>query len=212
MSTTADDRLITGTRGEVLRTDVVDGFGTVTVRVLDPEGDLTTIHPWMTAPRARFWGLQGLTAQELCDLYAYVDGLTTHHAFLVCRDDVPFMLLQTYLPEHDPVGECYEPESGDVGMHFFLGEHVATREEQWAILLRTFVGFVLGPPSARRIVVEPDVRNARSLAVLEMLGFERGRQITLPDKTAQLAFLDRVRAETTLNRMCANLPRTGVHD
>lgn len=205
MSAAVDPRLTAGAPGEVLHTDHVDGFGTVTVRVVDPDGDLDTLHRWVTAPRARFWGLQDLDAEELRDLYAYVDGLATHHAYLVCREGEPFALIQTYVPEHDPVGECYDPEPGDVGLHLFLGEHVGTREEQWAVMLRTFVAFVLGPACTRRIVVEPDVRNVRVLRVLEMLGFTRGAQISLPGKTAQLAFLERARADRRLARMWAEL-------
>ncbi|MGH1563265.1 GNAT family N-acetyltransferase [Mumia sp. DW29H23] len=203
--TAVSDRLITGAPGETVHRDAVDGFGAVTVRVLDPEGDLATIHRWVTAPRARFWGLEALTADELRDLYAYVDGLATHHAFLVCRDEVPFALLQTYVPEHDPVGECYHPAPGDVGLHFFLGEQVGTREQQWAVLVRTIVAFVLGPPSAQRIVVEPDVGNARALAILDMLGFALGPEIVLPDKTARLAFLGRERADLLLARATGEL-------
>lgn len=214
MNAQVDPRLTAGARGEVLSTDHVDGFGTVTVRVVDPDGDLDTLHRWVTAGRARFWGLQDLDVEELRDLYAYVDGLATHHAYLVCRDGDPFALIQTYVPEHDPVGECYDPEPGDVGLHLFLGAHVGTREEQWAVMLRTFVGFVLGPASTRRIVVEPDVRNVRVLRVLEMLGFSLGAQISLPGKTAQLGFLERARAEQRLARMWADLcgapPQQGV--
>ncbi|WP_262852508.1 GNAT family N-acetyltransferase [Mumia quercus] len=205
MSAEVDARLTAGARGEVVHTDHVDGFGTVTVRVLDPDGDLDLLHRWVTADRARFWGLQDLDAQELRDLYAYVDGLTTHHAYLVCRDGDPFALIQTYVPEHDPVGEYYDPEPGDVGLHLFLGEHVGTREQQWAVMLQTFVGFVLGPASTRRIVVEPDVRNVRVLRVLERLGFTGGAQVSLPGKTARLAFLERTRADHRLARMWADL-------
>ncbi|WP_370619788.1 GNAT family N-acetyltransferase [Mumia sp. Pv 4-285] len=202
MTASLQDRLRTGPPGTVLQHEEIPGFGTVTVRVLDPDGDLETVHRWVSQPRARFWGLAQLPAGELRDLYAYVDGLETHHAFLVCRDDVPFALLQTYAPEHDPVGECYDPRPGDVGLHFFLGERVGTREVQWAVLVRTLVAFVLGAPAARRIVVEPDVGNERAAAMLEGLGFELGPEITMPDKTARLAFLDSERAKSLTDAVC----------
>ncbi|KAA1419780.1 acetyltransferase [Mumia zhuanghuii] len=211
MTVRLQDRLRTGAPGAVLRHDEIPGFGTVTVRVLDPVADLETLHRWVTQPRGRFWGLAELDRDELRDLYAYVDGLETHHAFLLCRDDEPFALLQTYAPEHDPVGECYEPRAGDVGLHFFLGEQVADRETQWAVLVRTIVGFVLGPPGARRIVVEPDVGNARATAMLDGLGFEIGPEIALPDKTARLAFLDDARAKSLEAAVCRVLGAASDH-
>ena len=161
--------------------------------MLDPEADLETIHAWVTAPHARFWGLGHLPPGELRDLYGFVDSLPTHHAFLVRREGVPVALVQTYEPEHDPVGTCYSVQPGDVGMHFFLGgrgERVASFTTRLAAAV---AGFLFTPPAAQRIVIEPDVGNDAAIARMLRLGFERGPEIELPDKRAQLAFLTRER-------------------
>ena len=105
MTTTATARLATGAPGSLVHAADVPGLGRLEVSALDPVADLDIIHRWVTAPSARFWGLGDLTPEELRDLYTYVDGLTTHHAFLIRRDGLPIVLLQTYEPENDPVGE-----------------------------------------------------------------------------------------------------------
>lgn len=48
-------------------------------------------------------------------------------------------------------------------------------------------------PAARRLVVEPDVRNHLALRRLELTGFTFADEIDMPDKRAQLAFLTRDR-------------------
>lgn len=59
------------------------------------------------------------------------------------------------------------------------------------VLLDAFLAFVLADPARLRIVAEPDARNARAVDRLVRAGFVPGPQIDLPDKRAQLLFLDR---------------------
>lgn len=186
-------RLVTGLPGEVVHVDHDPRLGRLEFAVLDPEADLETLHAWVTEPRARFWGLGDLTAGELRDLYAFVDSLATHHAFLVRREGAAVALLQTYEPEHDPVGACYPVQPGDVGMHFFLGARGARAQSFTTRLAAAVARFLFSPPAARRIVVEPDVGNEAALARMTRLGFEPGPEIELPGKRAQLAFLTKER-------------------
>lgn len=161
----------------------VDGLGRITTRVLDPDADLDTIHAWVTAPGTEFWGLGELTREELRDTYAFVDSLPTHDALLVHRDGDPVALLQVYDPADDPVGECYDVQPGDVGVHLLVGARGSTR------LFEILLAVVGSRPGARRVVAEPDVRNTRALVRMTRTGFVAGPVIELPHKTAQLAFL-----------------------
>ncbi|WP_243074369.1 GNAT family N-acetyltransferase [Microbacterium sp. SS28] len=186
-------RLASGRPGEVVHVQQDPVLGTIEFAVLDPEGDLDTIHEWVTQPRGKFWGLGELPRDELRELYAFVDALPTHHAFLIRRDGLPVALLQTYEPEHDPVGDCYPVQPGDVGMHFFLGargERVASFTTRLAAAVARFL---FAQPAARRVVAEPDVGNEAAVGRMQRLGFELGPEIDLPGKRAQLAFLTRER-------------------
>ena len=193
-------RLPTGAPGELLRAHDLPGGGRVTVRVLDPDADLDVLHAWVTQPRARFWGLGELSRTELRDLYAYVGSLPTHHAFLVRWDEEPVVLLQTYEPAHDPVGESYAVQPGDVGMHLFLGGRGPAGTDLWRVLGAVLVEFLFADPWVRRVVVEPDVGNQRAHARMHALGFETTEQVRVGEKDALLAFLTRERAEVLLAR------------
>lgn len=172
---------------------------TFTHRPVDPVADLDLIHGWVTQPRATFWGMTTYTREEVGEVYAFLDGLATHHAYLVHRDDRPVAIFQTYEPRHDPVGETYDVQDGDLGCHLFVGPADVPEPGFTGHLMAYLVGVVMADPAVQRIVAEPDVRNAASIARAERTGLRRGDVVELPDKTAQLAFVtrDELRAGST---------------
>jgi hypothetical protein len=182
---------------------VSDGFGTVRVLPLDPEADAGTVHRWVSEDRAAFWGMTGLTERQVAEIYAHMDTLTTHHAFLVVRDGEPVALLQTYEPEADRVSECYDVRPGDIGVHLLLAPAGpgGARSGWTARLVTAIARYVLLGLDRRRVVVDPDVRNEKAVARFLKLGFAAGPVVVLPEidlpdvylpeKKAQLAFLDR---------------------
>ncbi|MER5179711.1 GNAT family N-acetyltransferase [Streptomyces sp. NPDC002896] len=177
---------------EAVYEQTVDGFGTVRVVPVDPAGDIDLIHDWVSEERARFWGMREVGRERVLEIYEYLDSLATHHAYLIHRDDKPVALFQTYEPESDPVGECYDVQPGDFGIHLMVGPPGAAPEPGFTgTLLSVFLTFVLSVPGRQRIVAEPDARNDKAIARLVRQGFARGPQIDLPEKRAQLVFLSR---------------------
>ncbi|MFJ9865603.1 GNAT family N-acetyltransferase [Streptomyces sp. NPDC101165] len=182
---------------------VIDGYGTVRIRPLDPAADAEVVHAWVSDERAVFWGMTGLTRDQVVEIYAHLAGLDTHHALLVSKDGEPAALLQTYEPEADRVGECYEVRPGDIGVHLLLAPAAAggPRPGWTAALLTAMTSYVLLDLDRRRVVVDPDVRNTKAIARFERQGFRRGPEVVLPEidvpdvylpeKRAQLAFLER---------------------
>ncbi len=181
----------------------VDGFGTVRVLPLEPAADAPLLHRWVSEERAVFWGMNGLTVERVAEIYAHMETLDTHHAYLVVKDGDPAALLQTYEPEADRVGACYPVEPGDIGMHLLLarpgpGE---TRPGWTAGLAVAVLTYVLEVLDRRRIVVDPDVANEKAVARFVRQGFTTGPRVVLPEvdlpdvylpeKKAQLAFLTR---------------------
>ncbi|MFJ2473411.1 GNAT family N-acetyltransferase [Streptomyces sp. NPDC087659] len=192
---------------EALYRETVEGLGTVHVRRLDPARDADVVHSWVNEDRARFWGMGETSREEVRGIYEHLDSLTTHHAFLIVLGDEPVMLFQTYEPEADRVSECYEVEPGDIGVHLMMGPAKGSpRPGFTAAMLRVLVGHVLADDGVRRIVAEPDVRNAKAIDQLRRAGFELGPEIVLPEidlpevflpeKRARLAILSRETAET----------------
>lgn len=165
-----------------------------TLRPLDPDGDLDVVHAWVTQERAVFWGMTDHTREQVREVYAFLDSLETHHAYLVESGTArPVALLQTYEPEHDPLGEVYDVQPGDRGVHLLVGPGERVPGFTGS-LVQHLLGHVFSDPSVRRVVVEPDVRNERSVARFLREGFEPGPVVDLGHKTAQLAFLVRGQA------------------
>jgi penicillin amidase len=171
----------------------VDGFGTVRVVPVDPAGDIDLLYGWVTRERARFWGMRDHTRERVLEIYAYLDSLTTHHAYLIHHDGRPVALFQTYEPDADPVGEYYEVRPGDFGLHLMVGPaDGAPRPGFTDTLLTVFLSHLLAEdPGRRRIVAEPDARNEKAIARLLRTGFVLGPEVELPHKRARLVFLDR---------------------
>ncbi|MFB7086115.1 GNAT family N-acetyltransferase [Streptomyces sp. NPDC056296] len=181
----------------------LDGFGTVRVLPLDAAADAAVIHRWVSEQRAAFWGMNGLTPDQVAGIYAHMDTLDTHHAFLVVKDGEPVALLQTYDPEADRVSECYDVEPGDIGVHLLLAPAgtEGARPGWTAALAGSLMAYVLLGLDRKRLVVDPDVDNEKAIARFLKQGFTAGPAVVLPEidlpdvylpeKKAQLAFLRR---------------------
>lgn len=179
--------------------ETVEGFGTVRVAPITPDRDAPLIHGWVNEERARFWGMVGTTVEQVRDIYAHLDSLTTHHGYLVSRDGEPVGLFQTYAPEADRVSECYEVRAGDIGVHLFVAPGLAPEPGFTGRLLTALVAFSLKEHT--RIVIEPDATNEKAIARMVRAGFELGPEVVLPEvdlpevfipeKRARLAFLSR---------------------
>ncbi|MFI5999844.1 GNAT family N-acetyltransferase [Streptomyces sp. NPDC051366] len=191
--------MTTSTRRPV-HTQLVEGFGTVTITPVDPAGDAALIHSWVTQERAAFWGMSEAGRELVQEIYEDVDRRTTHHAFIVSRDGEPVGLFQTYDCAEDRVSECYEVQPGDTGVHLLISPAQGSPQHGFsAALMSAFMGFVWSDGRTRRVVAEPDARNEKAIARLERTGFVIGPEIELPEidlpevylpaKQARLAFL-----------------------
>ncbi|MDF3299228.1 GNAT family N-acetyltransferase [Streptomyces tropicalis] len=164
---------------------------------------MLTRTPWTAEPRAVFWGMNGLTPEEVREVYAHLDTLSSHHAYLVVKDGRPAALLQTYEPDADRVGDVYDVRPGDIGMHLLLAPAGTggARPGWTAALCGVMLAFVLAGPDRARVVVDPDVRNEKAIARFRRQGFVTGPSVVLPaldlpdvsvpEKRARLAFLTR---------------------
>ena len=149
------------------------------------------VHAWVDDPRARFWGMVGHTVDQVAEIYAYVDSLPHHHAHLVSSDGRPVALLQTYWPEHDPVGDCYQVQPGDFGLHLLVAPTDTRGRRASAPARCTASG--PGPSPTRRATPGRRARPAQRQGdpADRRSGFVLGPEIELPDKRARLAFLER---------------------
>ncbi|WP_285241135.1 GNAT family N-acetyltransferase [Pseudarthrobacter sp. MEB009] len=156
---------------------------------IDPVADAAVLHGWVTAERARFWGMSGYTVAEVREVYEFLAGLDTHHAYLIDLAGEPFGIFQTYQAIHDPVGEAYPALPGDTGTHLLLGPASRFIPHFTPVLAAALTRFVFADPGTERIIAEPDARNGKAIRRLLASSFELGPVVQLADKEAQLAFL-----------------------
>lgn len=168
-----------------------------TLRPVDPLADAPLLHGWFTQPRAAFWGMGTRTVEEVGEIYGWIGEQEHLTASLVLLEDRPLALLQTYDPFVDEIGEHYDRRPGDLGVHLFLADDSA-RAGRTSQLMEFLLEHLFSEPAVQRIVLEPDVANEKSIALLRRHGAELGPLTKIPapmpdlaPKTAQLAFITR---------------------
>jgi RimJ/RimL family protein N-acetyltransferase len=164
---------------------------TFAVRTLDPLKDAELVHGWVTHPKAAFWLMQDAKLQDVEREYMAISAAAHHDAYIGELDGVPAFLMERYDPAHVELVGLYDPEPGDIGMHFLVAPtdapvHGFTRAVITAVMEHLFTD-----PSVRRVVVEPDVRNTAVHALNEAVGFVPARVIQKPEKQALLSFCTR---------------------
>lgn len=164
--------------------------GTLRLRPVDPDRDAALLHDWVTEERAVFWGMREKSLEEVREIYAWIDEQDHLTARLACLDDEPWALFQTYDPAVDEIGQHYARRPGDIGVHLLLRKGPRP-EGLTARLLAHLLGKLFAGPAYERVVLEPDLRNRASVALLARMGATPGPVVELPEKTAQFAFLDR---------------------
>lgn len=166
---------------------------TLVLDPLVPARDAALLHGWVVEDRARFWMMGDHTVEEVEEVYTWLDEQPTHHAWLVRRDGDPVALFQDYAPTAEEVGDHFDVRPGDLGVHFMLAPASVAEPGFTASVVTFLVRTVFADPSVQRIVVEPDARNDKAVALVERIGFELGPVVELSTKPARLAFLTRER-------------------
>ncbi|MFI6377748.1 GNAT family N-acetyltransferase [Streptomyces sp. NPDC050546] len=167
------------------------GIGTLTVRPLDPLKDAELLHSWVTHPKASYWMMQDAKLQDVEREYMRIAAHEYHHAYLGLHEGRPAFLMESYDPRYVELEGLYDPEPGDVGMHFLVAPtdrpiHGFTKAVITAVMDELFAD-----PRTRRVVVEPDVSNKAVHALNEAVGFVPEREIDKPEKRALLSFCTR---------------------
>ncbi|MEU8656656.1 GNAT family N-acetyltransferase [Actinoplanes philippinensis] len=179
----------------IVFSEKLPGLGELTMIPLDPAAHAPVVHSWVIKERNRFWGMSEHTVADVEEIYGFVDGLDSHHAYLLLLDGGPIGVFQTYEPSQDPVGECYDVLPGDFGLHLLLDASGRELPHLTSAVFPALLRHLFAEPGRRRIIAEPDIRNERMISRLQREGFTLGPEIDLGHKKAQLTFLERVRFE-----------------
>ncbi|MBL0729239.1 GNAT family N-acetyltransferase [Piscinibacter sp. HJYY11] len=161
------------------------------LREIDLAADIALLHRWFGLEYAGFWGLQHKTEHEVHALYAALVQSGHAMAYTGLMDGEPAFLVECYDPAHDVLGQHYRVMPGDVGMHFFVGPPRQPRHGHTRRVFRVLMRFIFERLRARRVVVEPDLRNDKVHVLNREMGFAYRGTVQLPDKLAALALCTR---------------------
>lgn len=175
-----------------------DGRADVSLEPVDPVRDAALVHGWLAHPRSAFWKLGHLDVDGVRDYLAGLRADPHQDAWLGRVDGAPAFLVETYDPTRVTLADVPAAaallEPGDVGMHLLVAPPAGPpRGGFTSAVMGAVVRFCLDPAGrgARRVVVEPDVRNAAIAAKNAAAGFRVLREVDLPGKTAHLAVATR---------------------
>ena len=173
---------------------------TFTFRPVDPLKDAELLHRWVTHPKAAYWMMQDARLEDVERAYMEIAADEHHHALLgLGEDGEPAFLMEKYDPVHRELAGLYEPEPGDVGMHFLTPATETPVHGFTKAVITAVVAHLFEDPAARRIVVEPDVHNTAVHALNEAVGFVPVREIQKPEKKALLSFCTREQFEKAVS-------------
>ncbi|GAA2837878.1 GNAT family N-acetyltransferase [Kitasatospora paracochleata] len=169
----------------------VEGVGELAVRPLDPDADAALLHGWVTHPKAVFWLMQDASVEQVAAEYRSIVEHPHHDAFLGLHDGRPAFLVERYDPARVELVGLYEARPGDVGMHFLCAPSDRPVHGFTRAVITAVMAFLFTDPAVRRVVVEPDLRNAAVHALNAAVGFEPAGPIAKPEKEALLSFCTR---------------------
>jgi hypothetical protein len=166
--------------------------GGLSLARVDPRADAAVLHAWLSHPASAFWQMTHLTAQDVRDYLAGVAADPYQNAWLGRVDGAPTFLVETYDPACLLLTDVPELEPGDLGMHLLVAPPgTAPVHGLTSAVMAATVRFCFERLGARRVVVEPDVANARVAAKNAAAGFRVLRDLDLPGKRAHLAVCTR---------------------
>lgn len=174
----------------------------IIVRELHVERDVPLLHRWFTLDYAHFWGMQDHSEAQTREAYAKMMDSGHARAYMGLFDGAPAFLFECYDPAFDELGRHYRALPGDLGMHFFVGPPQGPRIPDFTRrVFRSLMHFMFDRLQARRIVVEPDVRNDKVHVLNREMGFVYEREVQLAHKRAALAFCTREAFNAVITRI-----------
>ncbi|MEU6080692.1 GNAT family N-acetyltransferase [Streptomyces sp. NPDC047108] len=178
------------------RTDAV--LGEFAVRPVDPASDAAMLHGWVTHEKAAFWLMQDASLPDIEREYFSIAASPHHDAFIGLYEGRPAFLIERYDPAHIELKGLYPAVPGDVGMHFLTAPAGEPVHGFTLAVITTVMEMLFSDPGVRRVVVEPDVRNAAVHRLNEAVGFEVVETLAKPEKTAYLSVCTREQFEAAV--------------
>ncbi|MFZ6991594.1 GNAT family N-acetyltransferase [Curtobacterium sp. RRHDQ66] len=166
--------------------------GLLSVEPVDPDRDAAVVQAWLAHPASSWWEMGHLDVDAVRAYLAGVQADPAQAAWLGRHDGETCFLVETYDPAAVLLTDVWPAEPGDVGMHLLVAPPPADGRVHGltSAVMRTVVEHCRDALGARRVVVEPDVRNTAVHAKNAEVGFRVLREVDVDGKRALLSVLD----------------------
>jgi RimJ/RimL family protein N-acetyltransferase len=161
-------------------------IGNISFRSLDLSVDLKMIHEWVNKNYSKqFWQLHGSKAL-IENTYAAILENPSTHSYIGLLNDKPICQIDIYLISADELSDHVLAGPDDAGMHFHMAPVIKQVKGLSALLMQSFLNFFFSFPKAERMYGEPDAENIKANKLVEKVGFEFIKSITMTYKRANL--------------------------
>ncbi|MDM7890537.1 GNAT family N-acetyltransferase [Curtobacterium caseinilyticum] len=166
--------------------------GLPSVQPVDPDRDATVVQAWLAHPASAWWSM---TEHDVHAVRGYLRSVQEDPAqagWLLRWDGDPIAYAETYDPRQVLLTDVWDAEAGDVGMHLLVAPPPADGRVHGltSAVMRAVVEHCRDALGARRVVVEPDVRNTAVQVKNAEVGFRALREVDVDGKRALLSVLD----------------------
>lgn len=139
-----------------------------------------------------------MTTDAVLNFYIAMQASSHEWALVGTRNEDICFVIECYDPLRHEIAEHYEVVSGDIGMHFCVAPATKNQSGYTLDVMRHIMHYLFNNFGAKRIVVEPDIRNEKVRALNRKAGFDEIRPISLKAKQAMLSIASRSAFESTL--------------
>ncbi|MFT4200459.1 amino acid adenylation domain-containing protein [Gordonia sp. (in: high G+C Gram-positive bacteria)] len=161
---------------------------------MDPDAHTPIIREWLHHPKSKYWEMLTASTDDVAAMIRDADTGAPHGMRLGLLDGEPRFLFELYDPT---VGELADPATGyvhadgDIGMHLLVAPTDEPLTGFTAEVMLHIMRTAFGEAGARRVVVEPDVRNTHVQRLNAAVGFTVAGDHSVGTKTARLSYCTR---------------------
>lgn len=183
---------------EQVRAEVGDGATTYHFqsRGIDVDRDLESVHRWLTHPKSHYWDMLDSSLDDVEKMIrdAGADPDPRFGMRIGYFEGERQFLFELYNPLTSDLarpGTGYVYEAGDIGMHLLVSSSERRLPGFTGAVMLHIMRTAFFEAGARRVVVEPDVRNTEVQRLNAAVGFRVAGDFPVPGKTARLSYCTR---------------------
>lgn len=165
--------------------------GALRFRSLDLKQDIAVIHQWVNRDYALpYWQLEG-PLSYVKGVYQSILENPNGHSFIGLLNNERVCLVDVYQVLADELKAHVAARETDCGLHLLMAPVEQPVPGLTRQVLAAFLQYFFSFPQADRLYAEPDVRNYKSIRLLQAMRFSYQKDITLSYKEAHLYVLER---------------------